>query len=101
MIESMIERLLAEAGEEADGKAFCEIETEKSKTKQHELSQRADMHQVRIEKAAASKAKLAELVKQLEAEVASIDGGNAEATSIRQSENEEYTKTSAEYKQAA
>ena len=46
MIESMIERLLAEAGEEADGKAFCETETEKSKTKQHELSQKADMHQV-------------------------------------------------------
>jgi len=101
MIESMIERLLAEAGEEADGKAFCETETEKSKTKQHELTQRADMHQVRIEKAAASKAKLSELVKQLDAEIAAIDGGNAEATSIRQSENAEYTKTSAEYKQAA
>jgi hypothetical protein len=101
MIESMIERLLAEAGEEADGKAFCETETEKSKTKQHELTQSADMHQVRIEKAAASKAKLSELVKQLDAEIAAIDGGNAEATSIRQSENAEYTKTSAEYKQAA
>ena len=48
MIESMIERLLAEAGEEADGKAFCETETEKSKTKQHELTQSADMHQVRL-----------------------------------------------------
>ena len=55
---------------------------------------------MRIEKAAASKAKLSELVKQLDAEIAAIDGGNAEATSIRQSENAEYTKTSAEYKQA-
>merc|ERR1719271_1076047 len=101
MIESMIERLLAESGEEAEGKAFCETETEKSKTKQHELTQSADMHQVRIEKAAASKAKLSELVKQLDAEIAAIDGGNAEATSIRQSDYAEYTKTSAEYKQAA
>jgi len=101
MIEAMIERLLAEAGEEADGKAFCETETEKSRTKQSELSQKADMHQVRIEKAAASKGKLLELVKQLEAEIASIDGGNAEATKMRADEKAEYTKTSAEYKQAA
>jgi hypothetical protein len=101
MIESMVERLLAEAGEEADGKAFCETETEKSRTKQRELSQKADMHQVRIEKAAASKGKLLELVKQLEAEIASIDGGNAEATKLRAEEKAEYTATSAEYKQAA
>merc|ERR1719440_2184366 len=34
MIEGMIERLLAEAGEEADAKAFCDTEIDKSRQKQ-------------------------------------------------------------------
>ena len=45
---------------------------------------------MRIEKAEAGKAKLQEQIKKLEAEVAAMDAGTAEALKIRQEEHEEY-----------
>merc|ERR1719240_1856109 len=101
MIEAMIERLLAEAGEEADAKAFCDTEIEKSRSKQSDLTARLDMVAVRIEKAAAGKAKLSSAVKELDAEVAKIDMGTAEAIALRTKQHDDYVKTSAEYKQSA
>jgi hypothetical protein len=101
MIEAMVERLLAEAGEEADAKAFCDTEIEKSRSKQSDLSARLDMVQVRIEKAAAGKAKLQSAVKELDAEVAKIDMGTAEAIALRTKQHDDYVKTSTEYKQSA
>merc|ERR1719316_1592859 len=101
MIEAMIERLLAEAGEEADAKAFCDTEIEKSRQKQSDLTARLDMVQVRIEKAAAGKAKLQSAVKELDAEVAKIDMGTAEAIALRTKQHDDYVKTSTEYKQSA
>merc|ERR1719301_71175 len=101
MIEAMIERLLAEAGEEADAKAFCDTEIDKSRQKQTDLTARLDMVQVRIEKAAAGKAKLQSAVKELDAEVAKIDMGTAEAIALRTKQHDDYVKTSAEYKQSA
>merc|ERR1719207_196609 len=101
MIEGMIDRLMKEAAEESDAKAFCDTEIEKSRTKQKELSSKADMHAVRIEKGAAAKAKLEAQIKTLQEEVATIDAGQSEATGLRQSENKEYVMASAEYKQSA
>merc|ERR1719316_511184 len=101
MIEAMVERLLAEAGEEADAKAFCDTEIEKSRSKQSDLTARLDMVQVRIEKAAAGKAKLQSAVKELDAEVAKIDMGTAEAIALRTKQHDDYVKTSTEYKQSA
>merc|ERR1719453_1685889 len=101
MIEAMIERLLAEAGEEADAKAFCDTEIDKSRSKQSDLTARLDMVQVRIEKAAAGKAKLSSAVKELDAEVAKIDMGTAEAIALRTKQHDDYVKTSTEYKQSA
>merc|ERR1719313_1033179 len=101
MIEGMIDKLMKEAAEESDAKAFCDTEIEKSRAKQKELSSKADMHAVRIEKGAAAKAKLEAQIKTLQDEVATIDAGQSEATGLRQSENKEYVKASAEYKQSA
>merc|ERR1719359_1003210 len=101
LIENMIDRLMKEAAEEADAKSFCDTEIEKSRAKQKELSSKVDMHSVRIEKSTAAKAKLGEQIKALQEEIATIDSGNAEATALRQKENGEYTKASAEYKQSA
>merc|ERR1719359_1070264 len=63
LIESMIDRLMKEAAEEADQKMFCDTEIAKSRSKQKELSSKVDMHSVRIEKSEAGKAKLAEQIK--------------------------------------
>merc|ERR1719316_1764488 len=101
MIEAMIERLLAEAGEEADAKAFCDTEIEKSRQKQSDLTARLDMVQVRIEKAAAGKAKLQSAVKELDAEVAKIDMGTAEAIALRTKQHDDYVNVTTEYKQSA
>jgi hypothetical protein len=101
LIESMVNRLLEEAGEEAEKKAFCDEETRKSSAKQAELTAAVDQHAVRIEKSEAAKAKLKDQVANLNAEVAGIDQGGAEAQALREKEHAEYLKASSEYKQSA
>merc|ERR1719375_279740 len=44
LIESMIDRLMKEAAEEADQKMFCDTEISKSRAKQKDLAAKVDMH---------------------------------------------------------
>jgi len=101
LIESMIMRLEKQAAEEAEAKAFCDTETEKSKAKQAELTAKSDKSQVRIEKATATIAELKEQIKTLQAQMAEMDAAQAEATSLRNKEHEEYLKSSKDYKDSA
>merc|ERR1719498_1767962 len=101
LIEAMIDRLTKQAAEEAEAKSFCDGEMHKSKAKQAELTAAADKHAARIEKASASKATLEQQTKQLQAEIAEMDAGQAEATKIRQAEHDEYVQSSADQKQSA
>jgi len=101
LIESMIMRLEKQAAEEAEAKAFCDTETEKSKAKQAELTATSDKSQVRIEKATATIAELKEQIKTLQAQMAEMDAAQAEATSLRNKEHEEYMKSSKDYKDSA
>jgi len=101
LIESMIDRLMKEAAEEADQKMFCDTEMAKSRSKQKDLAAKVDMHSVRIEKGEAGKAKLAEQIKTLNMEIAEIDAGMKEATDLRTKEKTEFEASSAEYKQSA
>merc|ERR1719160_2086997 len=101
LIEGMIDRLEKEAAEEADAKAFCDTETEKSRAKQADLSAKLDMHGVRIEKATASIDELKVQIKGLQEAMAAMDASEAEATDLRQKEKAEYEKSSADYKQSA
>merc|ERR1719163_2220749 len=101
LIESMIDKLMKAAAEEAEAKAFCDTEMAKSKAKAKKLASTADMHSVRIEKAEARKAKLAQAIKILEAEVAEIDKSQEEATKLRQEEHDKFVKASADYEQSA
>jgi len=101
LIESMIDRLEKEAAEEADAKAFCDTETEKSKAKQADLTAKLDMHAVRIEKATATIDELKVQIKGLQEAMAAMDAAEAEATDLRQKEKAEYEKASADYKQSA
>merc|ERR1719482_1114467 len=101
LIESMIMRLEKQAAEEAEAKAFCDTETEKSKAKQAELTATSDKSQVRIEKATATIAELKEQIKTLQAQMAEMDAAQAEATSLRNKESEEFLKASKDYKDSA
>jgi len=101
LIEQMIEKLVTEANEEATQKAFCDEETSKSKKAQAEKTMTADKLTSRIDKATTTKAQLEQSVKDLEAEVAALDAGDAEATKIRTEEKATNTKSSADFKQAA
>jgi hypothetical protein len=101
LIESMIDRLMKEAAEEADQKMFCDTELAKSRGKQKDLASKVDMHSVRIEKSEAGKAKLAEQINTLNTEIAEIDAGMKEATDLRTKQKTEFDASSAEYKQSA
>jgi hypothetical protein len=101
MIQSLIDRLLNEAAEEAEGKSFCDEELAKTRAKQTELAAKIDRHAVRIEKAASQKAVLAQQVQELQAEVAGIDASQAKATKIRQEEHAAYVSSSEEWRTAA
>merc|ERR1719487_2188778 len=101
LIESMIDRLEKEAAEEADAKAFCDTETEKSKAKQADLTAKLDMHAVRIEKATATIDELKVQIKGLQEAMAAMDAAEAEATALRQKEHAEYEKASSDYKLSA
>merc|ERR1719424_1480526 len=101
LIEGMIDRLMKEAAEKSDAKAFCDVEMDKSRTKQRELSSKVDMHAVRIEKSESGIAKLKSAIQTLQVEIADIDAGNKEATELRTKQKTEFDETSAEYKQSA
>merc|ERR1719287_415223 len=88
LIESMIMRLEKQAAEEAEAKAFCDTETEKSKAKQADLTAKLDMHAVRIEKATATIDELKVQIKGLQEAMAAMDQAEAEATTLRQEEKE-------------
>jgi chromosome segregation ATPase len=101
LVEDMIAKLTKEAAEEADQKAFCDEETSESKAKQAVLSGKLDKTAARIAKAEAGKAKAEEDIKTLEAEIAEIDAGQAEATKVRQEEHENYLSASKDFKDSA
>merc|ERR1719305_791571 len=88
LIEGMIEKLTKEAAEEADQKSFCDEEISESKAKQADLSGKLDKTSAHISKAESGKAKAQEDIKMLEAEVAEIDAGQAEATKLRAESHE-------------
>jgi len=101
LIDSMIDRLVKEAAEEADANAFCETEISKSRAKQEKLSAALDMHSARIEKATSAIAQLKSQSKALTEQMSEMDASQAEATTIRQNENAEFLKASKDYKDSA
>merc|ERR1719201_2661967 len=101
LIEDMIAKLLKEAEEEATQKAFCDAEMGKSKTSQDEKTATLDKLSARIDGATSTIAELTEAIKTLEAEVAEIDKAQAEATTLRTTEKEDYLVASKDFKDSA
>jgi len=83
MIEEMVAKLLSEAAEEADQKAFCDKEIGESKTSQDDKQQKLDTVDARMGKLDAREATLAEEVSKITAELTDIDTAMREATEIR------------------
>merc|ERR1719235_2722157 len=100
LITDMIAKLVNEANAEATQKQFCDEEMAKSKDVQDEKSMTIDKLQSRLDKAATTKAKLEQLIGELEGEIAKLDAGTAEATAVRTQEHETYLKASSDYKMA-
>jgi len=101
LIESMVEKLVNEANEEATQKAFCDEETSKSQKAQAEKSMTSDKLTSRIDKATTKVSQLEQNIADLEGEIAALDKGSAEATKIRTEEKATNTKATTDYKQAA
>merc|ERR1719183_1774274 len=101
LISDMVAKLMEEAAQEADQKAFCDEEIGKSRKAQSEKSMKMDKYRTRIDDAATTKAELEEAVKELQREIANIDSAQLEATKVRQEEAANYAKASSEYKQSA
>merc|ERR1719183_2441066 len=66
-----------------------------------EMISKLEKDAARIEKAEASKAKLAEEIKHLSGEIAEIDAGQAKATMVRSEQHEEFLKASQDAKDSA
>jgi len=101
LINDMIEKLLKEAAEAATHEAFCQEEMGKSKKSQADKQMKLDKFSTRVDEASSKIAELTEAIKTLEAEIAEIDKGQAEATAIRTKENEEFSRVSKDYKDSA
>jgi len=101
LIEDMIAKLLKEAEEEATQKAFCDAEMGKSKTSQEEKTMTMDKLQARIDGATSTISENTEAIKTLESEIAEIDKAQAEATTIRTKEKEDYMVASKDFKDSA
>merc|ERR1719326_2543378 len=78
LIEDMVEKLVTEANEEANQKAFCDEEQAKARKQQEEKSMLYDKFTARLDEAASKKQVLGQAIVELQKEVAEIDSAQAE-----------------------
>lgn len=100
LIEEMIAKLVEELNEQVGQKAFCDEEMGKSKKAQTDKTMKMDKYKARLDEATTTKMELVTSIRELEAEVAEIDGATAEATKIRNEEQAEFVKAQTDYKNA-
>merc|ERR1719387_1451667 len=93
----MIEKLLQEAAEESDQKAFCDKEIGESKISQDDKQEKLDTLASRIETAESDVAGLSGQVQLLNKEILEIDQATQEATKIRQREALDFEKNAKDY----
>jgi len=101
LIESMIDKLLTEANDEATQKGFCDEEIGKSQQTQGDKSMTLDKLRSRIDKAASTTGQLQQSVKELESEIAALDKMMSAATKIRQESHATYVQASADFRDAS
>jgi len=99
MIQEMMEKLLAEAKEEADKKAFCDKEMAETKAKRDDKQGEVDDLTTKIDKAAAKIAKLKEEVSVLEKELGEIAAEQKVANEIRANEKAAWAEAKSDFEQ--
>merc|ERR1719420_2086255 len=99
LIMSLITRLEKEAAAEAAEKAFCDEEMAKTETKKSELEDDIAQLTAKIDKAAATSARLKDEVKELQAELAAIAKEQAEMDKVRSEEHAAYVDAKADLEQ--
>jgi len=96
LIQELIDRLVAEAAAEAEEKEYCDSEMAKTEEKKSDLEDDIAKLTAKIDKAAATSAKLKEEVKQLQAELAELAKLQAEMDKIRAEQHEAYLTAKAD-----
>lgn len=100
LIKELITKLEEEAAEAASTHAWCEEENKKNAKAKKTSEDKLKKVSIRLEKATAKKAELADSITELTAEVADIDKADAEALKIRQEEHKTFVKNEADFKEA-
>merc|ERR1719298_55242 len=98
LIQSMIEKLLKEAEEDATEKAFCDKEMAETEAKQTEKEAAIEKLSTEIDSMSSKSAKLKEEVATLQKELASLAKAQAEMDKLRAEEKAAFDKNSAEMK---
>merc|ERR1719504_464657 len=99
MIQEMMEKLLAEAKEEAGKKAFCDKEMAETKAKRDDKQGEVDDLTTKIDKAAAKIAKLKESISALETELGKIAEEQKLATEMRTKEKDAWSAAKSDFEQ--
>jgi cell division septum initiation protein DivIVA len=100
MIKDLITRLLEEANEEAEHKAWCDAELATNEQTRKEKTEAVELLHTEIDELQASIAQLAEQITELTEAVAAIDAAVAKATKIREEEKAKNTETIADAQEA-
>merc|ERR1719160_1537570 len=100
MIKDLITRLLEEANEEAEHKAFCDAELATNEKTRKEKTEQVETLTSEIDELQASIAKLTEQIEDLTQAVADLDAAVSKATKIREEEKEKNAETVADAQEA-
>jgi len=100
MIKDLIVKLMEEAAEEAEHKAFCDTELSTNEQTRKEKTEGVETLHAEIDELEASIAKLTEEITELTKAVAELDAAVAKATSIREEEKAKNAATIADAKAA-
>merc|ERR1719321_2343487 len=99
MIQEMIEKLVKEAQEEAEHKAFCDKEMAETEAKKADKEEEVDDLNTKIDRAAAKIAKLKETIALLEEELGKIGAEQKTADETRMAEKEAWGAAKSDFEQ--
>jgi len=100
MIKELLVKLMEQANEEADHKAYCDTELATNKQTRENKATEVEEQTAQVEKLTADTAQLATEIQQLSDAIAEIKGQQAEATKLRVEEKAQNAQTVTDAKEA-